>query len=439
MPGKLRAGARRTIITPPVGVDLCGFGGREGPSVGVHDDLRACALFLSNGDCDLVVITADLIGLHREEVARVRAGIEARIGVPPEAVMIACSHTHSGPATRCINCLGKHDDAYLAELLGKLVDVAADAREAATPAQVGAVRRPARIGVNRREMREQGIVLGVNDAGPIEPHVNCLYVDEAAGRPLARLFCHAAHAVTLGGDNLLISGDWPGYAQRAVEEHYGPECVALFMQGCCGDINCRLRATFEAAEEQGRALAAEVIAGEGDAPRRPDPPLGASAETLHLPLLPPPPPEEARRLRDQLVAQAQAGRESANYGVRMMHEGVVRWADEIVRLAEEDCGPRTVPFEVQALRVGDLGIVGLPGEVFVGYALNITAASPLPLTAVAAYTNGNIGYVPTAAAYPEGGYEVESAIRFYGTTMPTPGCEEIILLEAGQRLRDLVG
>lgn len=439
MPGKLLAGAQRTIITPPVGVDLCGFGGREGPSAGVHDDLRACALFLSDGDCDLVVITADLIGLCHEEVAQVRAGIEERIGVPPEAVMIACSHTHSGPATRCINCLGKHDDDYLCDLLGKLVEVAVGAREAARPAQVGAARRPARIGVNRRELRDERIVLGVNDAGVTDPHVDCLYVDDLEGQPLARLFCHAAHAVTLGGDNLLISADWPGYAQRAVEEHYGPACVALYMQGCCGDINCRLRATFEAAEEQGRALAAEVIAGEADAPRRPDPPLGASAETLHLPLLPPPPPEEARRMCEQLAAQAEAGREGGNYGVRMMHEGVARWAAEIVRLAVEDCGPRSVPFEVQALRVGDLGIVGLPGEVFVEYALNIAAASPLPLTAVAAYTNGNIGYVPTAAAYPEGGYEVESAIRFYGTTMPTPGCEEMILLEAGRRLRELAG
>lgn len=437
MPGRLLAGAQRTTITPPVGVDLCGFAGREGPSAGVHDDLRACALFLSDGDRDLVVITADLIGLHHAEVAQVRGGLEERIGVPPEAVMIACSHTHSGPATRCINCLGEQDDDYLRDLLGKLVDVAAGARDAAAPAQAGAVRRPARVGVNRREMREERIVLGVNEAGVTAPHVDCLYVDDAEGRPVARLFCHAAHAVTLGGDNRLISGDWPGQAQRAVEEHYGPACVALFMQGCCGDINCRLRATFEAAEEQGRALAAEVIAGDNEAPRSAEPPLAASAETLHLPLLPPPPEEEARALREQVATEAEASREGGNYGTRILHEGLTRWAGEILRLAEGGSTQRTVPFEVQALRVGDLGIVGLPGEVFVDYALHIAAASPLPLTAVAAYANGNIGYVPTAAAYPEGGYEVDSAIRFYGTTMPAPECEEMILLEAGRRLREL--
>jgi len=81
--------------------------------------------------------------------------------------------------------------------------------------------------------------------------------------------------------------------------------------------------------------------------------------------------------------------------------------------------------------------VGLPGEVFVAYQHQIKACSPFANTFVLAYTNGNIGYVPTEDAFPQGGYEVDSAIKFYGTTMLTPECERIIVESACRLLSGL--
>lgn len=430
MPGSLIAGAQRVVITPPVGVDLCGFGGRKGPSAGVHDDLRACALYLSGGELEILIITADLIGLHHEEVAEVRAGIRERTGIDPAGVMVSCSHTHSGPATHCLRCLGKQDEEYLAELKLKLVGLAQFAKSSAQPAQAGAARQPVSVGINRREARGSEIVLGVNEGGLTAPYVDALYVDDVEGNPIARLFCHAAHAVTLGGDNLLISGDWPGYAQRELERCCGGDCVALFMQGCCGNINSHPRGTFDIAQSQGRTVASAVLQADSRAPRDKAPALGAVSEVMGLPLMDPPPLEEAERIHSDALAQAQAAQGSGNPRTEMMYEGLVQWAAGVLALAKAGPAKRELPYEIQALRVGDLGILGLPGEVFVEYALNIDKASPLPLTAVAAYTNGNIGYVPTAAAYAEGGYEVESAICYYGTTMQTPESEELILRQA---------
>ena len=434
------AGAERVVITPPVGVDLCGFGGRSAPSQGVHDDLRGCCLYLASDDSELLFMTADLVGLHHDEVAEIRTAVGSHTGIPREAVMVSCSHTHSGPATHCLRYLGQQDQAYLDEMKGKLVGAAVRARETARSALAGACRQPVSVGVNRRELRDGRIVLGVNEEGVTDPHAYVLCVDAADGAPMARLFCHAAHAVTLGGDNLLISGDWPGYAQRAVEQGAGGGCVALFMQGCCGNINSIPRGGFEVAEEQGLMLAEAVERASLTTPRTSQVTLAAASRVLALPLLPPPEVEEARALHARLRADAEQTGEGDAYGTRRLRAGLVEWSARVLELAvSAPTQRRTVPFEIQALRVGSAVFVGLPGEVFIEYALNIAAESSFPISVVAAYTNGNIGYVPTAKAYSEGGYEVESAIRYYGTTMPAPESEALVLEGARAILAELAG
>src|SRR5450759_3332682 len=134
MSAPLMAGAAKITITPPIGVDLCGYGGRPGPSIGVHDDLRAGAIFACDGSGCAVIITADLIGLDAAEVAEVRALVHDLTDVPPSRVMISCSHTHSGPATDCIAHLGHQDRPYLTVLKRQLASLARRARDKARTA-----------------------------------------------------------------------------------------------------------------------------------------------------------------------------------------------------------------------------------------------------------------------------------------------------------------
>ena len=432
---RLKAGAARTVITPPVGVDLCGFGGRTGPSEGVHDDLRACALYLESGATRLVVLTADLIGLDHGEVAAIRKGVRALCGVPPEAVMVSCSHTHSGPVTRCIHYLGKTNEVYLDALVKRLALLAKEAMDAAVPARAGWGRASVQIGINRRERRADGqIALGENPLGAIAAHASILRVDDADGHPIACLVEHAAHAVTLGGANLLISGDWPGYAQRALEAELGGAAVALFRQGCCGNINCAQTGSFALAQVQGEELASAVLDAYAAIATDDNLVLAAATTPLRLPLLETPEEETLERQLVELQADAEAKKTHENRGFRWMAEGAAAWCQSLLEIARSGETGRTVPFEVQALRVGDGVMVGLPGEVFVEYALNIAAQSPFEHTSVSAYTNGNVGYIPDARAYPEGGYEVLTAIRYYGTTMPAPESERLILDTAANLL-----
>lgn len=435
MCAQLLAGAAKIVITPHVGIDLCGFGARPGPSTSVHDDLCAAALYLESNQPALI-ITCDLIGLDRATVHEVRADIEAATGVPAGHIMFGCSHTHSGPATPCIASLGKVDPDYMAVLKRKLVGLAKMAFDGRQPCALGIAREPVSVGINRREVsRDGGMTIGRNERGVITPWVDVIAVDTMAGQPLARYFCHAAHAVTVSG--LEISGDWPGYAQRIVERIYGDGCIAMFGQGCCGNINSEPRGTFEVAEAQGRVMAGAVVKAAEYALKAPEVEIAVGSVDLALPCFDPPSVAEAQAQLDQLkeaAAQAVGG----NYGVAMMTAGDVAWAERILALAQAGATQLTRPYEVQAIRLGDFLLTGLPGEVFVEYARQIDDGTAYRQTATMAYANDNVGYVPTAAAYPEGGYEVWHAIRFYGDTMLAPASEGMIVaaaLDLAQRLR----
>ncbi len=98
----------------------------------------------------------------------------------------------------------------------------------------------------------------------------------------------------------------------------------------------------------------------------------------------------------------------------MDREITLTWAQDALRMVRRGKKSATVPVEVQTLRLGDIAIVGIPGEVFVEIGLGIKKGSPFEHTFVAGYTNGCIGYMPTKEAFQEGGYETHSAYRLYG-------------------------
>jgi hypothetical protein len=350
--------------------------------------------------------------------------------------MLTCSHTHAGPATPCLQSLGVPDAGYLAELRSKLVGVAVSAWEKRAPARAGAARAPVAIALNRRDARvtDQD---GVTDVGTVQPHVEVLRVDDESGKPMAVWMCHPAHPVTLRHDNLLFSADWVGYARQAVERRH-PGTVALFAQGCAGNlVSWPHDGAFETAKRQGETFGEAVCSALESAGMSAAAEVACLSEDLRLPLLDPPSPEEARATLAQCRRTRDDRWEQENYGWRMLLDGDVAWAERVVALAESGATGLTVGYEVQATRVGDFAAVGLDGEVFVEYALNIARESPFPLTAVAAYSNGNVGYVPTAAAHERGGYEVDTAIRYYGTLRLAPECEGLILESASKLLNRL--
>ncbi len=433
--GELQAGAARVCITPPVGVDLAGYSGRAGGSTGIHDELYGKALVLDDGATRLAVVTLDLIGLDADAVGRVRALVAEQTGIPAANVLIAASHTHSGPmpavAENPYLRLGAYGWAPDADWTRMLIKSLAGAVAAAWHA-----RRPAKLGVGRGEL--SGLAYNrrhfVDGGTPIDPDVAVLLVTEAAGRPLAVLYNYACHPVTQREDNLLISADYPAVASRLVETNF-PGTVALFANGCCGDQDPRhaFWGRYEGTEAAGLLLGSEVVQvvarllADGDLAD--DVSLAATARQITVPLMAQPDRAGAAALVAEQEAFLAALREKETHGEselvpRAFHsmlleshptvglgEFYVAWARELQRLAEAGESLPPTAAEVQVLQLGPAVLVGLPGEIFVELGLRIKERLRGRAVFIAGYANGNVGYVPTRAAYAEGGYEVTLAQR----------------------------
>ena len=211
MATELRAGVARVTVTPPIRIAMIGFAGR-GPAAGIHDDLTATALVLEGspahaggsaagaGVSRLAIIACDLLFLRPEEVYAVREAVGRLTDVPPDHVVIACSHTHYGPLTEP----GREErtpqvESYLANLVHLLAGAVAMARATAVPCRLGYGQGEVRIGINRRERTADGrIILGQNPSGPVDPRVAVLRIDGVDGRPQAAILNYACHPVSLG-------------------------------------------------------------------------------------------------------------------------------------------------------------------------------------------------------------------------------------------------
>jgi hypothetical protein len=438
--GSWQAGAAELTITPPLGVALTGYGNRPGPAQDLFDPLSARALVLAGGGRAAALLSLDLLGLDADLVERIRAGVASGCDIPPQNLLISCSHTHAGPATQTLRGLGKRDEPYCESMVRLAVSAVCLAEARLAPARVLFGRAECAIGRNRRARSADGrIVLGDNPAGPYDPAVSVLRVESNDGAPLALWFSHATHPVILGSENTSLSAEFPGQAARDLATLW-EGAVALFAQGCCGDVNPVRRGSYREVRSVGRELAgAALIAAER---ARPLPPLIESRlATIALPLQLPESEAAAHAELDAAravlsEAEARAARGDLPEYRLQVPRAMAEWAEDY-RAAARSHSPAAAPFTLQAIRLGDVALLATSGETFVAIGQEIQAASPFPDTVTLGYTNGCLGYIPTASAFPEGGYEIDTAYKYYGTLMVTPACEGLIMDAATRLLEEL--
>lgn len=222
-PVEFWAGTAVVDITPSRNVPLGGYGGRKGaPMAGVHDAVHAKALWMETPTSRVCLVTSDLVGSL--------VSLRDRIKPDDAQVVLTASHTHSGPGGLVAGfwelAMGKYDPAFYEELAGKLKQVVLDAR---------AARKPARIGFARGDLPGWSRNRRVKD-GPVDPELNVLLVVDSLDRPMAVVGNYTAHGTILSERNMLISGDWQGAYQRAVEREF-PTAVAMYTNGAEGNIS----------------------------------------------------------------------------------------------------------------------------------------------------------------------------------------------------------
>jgi neutral ceramidase len=417
------AGSAAIDITPPVGTHLAGqFQDRIAESI--HDPLYARALVLDDGTTGLAIVACDLLALKRPTVVQARELAAAQTGIPADHIMITASHTHTGPRTTDIfPCPA--DAEYLALLPRQLAGAVALAARSRQPARLAVGSgREATSTHNRRYLRRDGTAQMhppkgdpsfVGPEGPADPEVGVIFANDDNGRLLGAMVNYTSHPIVVGHERA-VSADYPGYLGRALQAVKGHQAEVLFVNGALANV-CPIDVADLGHREYGYAWAervGNVVAAEALRVMETTDPL----ETVVL--------RVARRTVDLAIREITAA-QLAEARVRLeQHDGMppveLAYAREALLLAEERRRAAFVPAEVQVLAIGDAALVGIPGELFVEFGLEIKERSPFAHTYVAGLANGCVGYIPTRRAFLGGGYET----RLARSSKLTP--------EAGERL-----
>ena len=381
---------------------MAGYAARTEPGEGTLHPLWVKALALQDASGkQAVLVASDLLGLPAIVSSRVAARIERAHGIARDRLMLTSSHTHSGPViSRALQDVYPLDedgwsriDRYTAFLEDRIVEVVGDAVEQMAPAQLSASQGVTRFAINRRNNAAPGILTATELDGPIDHSVPVLSIRTATGDLLAVVFGYACHATVLDGQEW--SGDYPGYAQIALEEAY-PGATALFFAGAGADQNPLPRRTVALAEQYGEELAAAVSRALVDTMRPLRSELEASYSEVAIGLSAPPPRE----------ALQEAAENASGY-----HQ---RWATRMLREAAAGAAfPESYPYPIQMWRLGEQTLVALGGEVVVDYAISLKRLLG-PDTFVIAYANDVMGYIPSTRVLREGGYEGATSQIVYG-------------------------
>jgi neutral ceramidase len=438
---ELKVGVAEVDFTPPPGLPLMGHIRDDYAARGTHDPLRARALVVANGaGARVALLTLDICMLNRAHARLVREHVAAHTSLLPENVLVAASHTHGGPAAVSLYQTPAATDAQIEAFLKKAAQAVIEAERRLKPGMLKTGRasesslsfnrrlrcRDGKTHMNWEELAPDSVL---DCLGPIDPEMLVLTVEDG-GAPAAGLVNFGLHPAILDYENWLYSADYIGYLDEALRKILREDFTTLFFNGCCGNVNhlnyaepSQPRRGYPTAQRAGYVLAASAaramrsrVLVEGDTIR-------VSRELVAL---------ERFQISDSLYAEAkrflQTGQQDRPAGMDGLdfERGAPLW----VKMREQQAAPDRA--EVMTLRIGNVGIVALPGEVFCETGLAIKKASPAAHTLVIELANDAVGYLPTREAYAQGGYEVTP-----GATSYAPGCAEKLAESAVRQLREL--
>ncbi len=394
----LQAGAAQVDITPPPGLEMYGFFNRiteHRKASGTLDPLFARVLVLQAGDRRLALVTLDLGRTFNEAwLGRLRAAVKDDSRV--DAVIVAASHTHSGP-----NILDVYPDgrvpAWEDAALDKVAHAVHQAAAALEPARIGTGYGNAYIGYNRRQVDPAGHVTMMwrnpdkVANGPVDSTVGVIRVDRADGSPIALLVNYACHPTVLGSDNLRYSADFIGPMAATVAASWDGKPVCFFLQGAAGDINPYFDGTpldqgaVEKRDWTGRELgteAARVARGIKTAE------AAAASIDFADDVMVFPWRWEPGKFRQDLLRV----------------DGPLILQDHADVLAS-DSPPAELSLHVTTLLINrQIGLVGMPGEPFVDFQESWRDRCPVRACFFLGYANGYYDYIPTIRAATQGGY-----------------------------------
>ncbi|SMQ85863.1 Neutral/alkaline non-lysosomal ceramidase, N-terminal [Devosia lucknowensis] len=418
--GSLEVGAARVDVSPTP---------EQLPALmtGIHDPLYARAIVVRSGGETAALIGVDAGSVSNELWQAVTDALETEHGISPDNVLISASHTHSAPRG--------DREGYAERIVQSVSDALADMQ----PAQMGFGTGVSHLNVNRNLIDPQTNRWweGPNYDGVSDKTVAVVSFQTLEGEPIGVYYNYAMHAV-LTGQLDMVSADYPGAASTYLEETMGDGTVAVFSSGAAGDQNpVFFNQTYEL-----REIRIDEYASRGIDIANAMPPGGEGLVRED---------PKVKLLMDQQVQM------SESFGQLLAEEVLhvtrnIKWWDEAPTISgahmDATCPGRSrtdqgragfqgtyedaddVSMRLGLLRLGDVYLGAVDGEVYNAIGQRFKNESPFKNTVMSTLTNGraNTGYIYSDAASGYLTFEVISSSL-------KPGCAESAIVNG---LLDLV-
>ncbi len=431
----LLIGIAEVNYTPQVGLDMAGnYRGNDYASRGVHDSLYAKALVAANQKGEKVaLLTVDICYIPKETIEMMRAYIAAHSTIKAENVMIMATHTHSGPVAEL-------NAPKVKEFLSKAAGAVVEADKNLKPSVLAVGRSTEdRISHNRRlkcidgtthmcwEKFTPGFV--IEPWGPIDPEVITLSVTQN-GKQKGAVVNFACHATTLTGNNWLYTADYPGYMAESIRRAKGKDYMPMFFNGTCGnvtqvDYKVGFPDTYQECQRIGYMLGVAALEA-----IRNEKPVSSDILEVSKEMV----PVKHITITDEQFAWAQGiMKKVEKEGMPPAQaDGIpdAQYAKDWIEMHRTQDVVDSL--EVMVIRIGDAAFVGLPGEMFTEFGMDIKAKSPCKNTMVMGLTNDEKGYFPTRVSFTQGPKGFTPMITGYETTPGTTKYE----IGAGEKLTE---
>jgi len=392
-------------------------------TTGQQGELRATALVLRADVC-LCIVACDVLCVTRDIADRAARAIEAACGIPFDHVLISASHTHHAPSTFEVHAYGP-EPGFCRQLEAAIVAAATQATaclddqatgQNAIEAELGFARgQEATVGANSRILLADGTVTwcwGCHDpadlvrpTGPFDPDLALLALRRAGGELAALLFNHSTHNIGPCGPG----GRSPGfYGMAAQELEQALDTRVLFLPGAFGSTHNLHVRDLEAKTRIRGAV---------------DSALGRLEWGLRGPVA------AVRREFEFSVRHfddAADDRAVARYCRGSFEPERAEATIEVFRAMRRKLAPQQGTVRrtwLQAIRLGEVVLVGVPGEMFAELGLAIRRRSPFRHTYVIGLANDEIGYIPDARAYDHGGYQLWTGLH---SVLPRGAGEQMV-------------
>ena len=391
-PGNLRVGAAKIDVTPSqeMVTGLVNVWGTK--YTAVHDHIYVRAIVLDTGRTSAALITVETPDTI--DTLPIRQRIEKECGIPAGNIFISATHDHNAPHIGATATTGGRDQGaeaakYTDSVLGAFVESVRKAKSSLQPGKMVLAQGHADLNVNRDEFVGDRWKTGRNPTRPSDKTVWVLRFETAAGEPVAYFVNYGVHALTLGPDNTLLTGDFPGATSRFIESYYNDKVVALWASGPAGDQN--LIATSWDLDDQ----LTHKVREPGEAGFQLADSLGRILGEIAIEAA-----DKSKEVTDSATIWSDS-MDTVCPGQRFDRDAYAKGQMKFL-----DAPPQTVHEDL--LMINNIALAGVAAEVVTNIYLHLKKDSPLSDTILVSLTNGRLTYMPDDAAYDAPIFEVRA-------------------------------